>query len=70
MSELKPCPFCGDSSVELESGRHVASGLGYSADVNCECGASGAREYANTEEDAKERAVAAWNRRADPPEAP
>jgi Lar family restriction alleviation protein len=49
MSELKPCPFCGNAELYMDS-------MG-TWSVNCKCSAVGPNE------DTKERAVEAWNRR-------
>jgi Lar family restriction alleviation protein len=53
MSELKPCPFCGSESAEAER----AFGFYW---IGCHnCGAKGGSDLL------KEKAIEAWNRRAD-----
>ena len=62
MNELKPCPFCGESSVHIE--KHVAyTTTGYLYLVRCSnipfCGIRQTGFFT------EEEAVEAWNRRAD-----
>ena len=62
MNELKPCPFCAESSVHIE--KHVAyTPTGYLYLVRCSnipfCGIRQTGFFT------EEEAVEAWNRRAD-----
>ena len=62
-TELKPCPFCGGEAV-LES---YKARKGYEANIQCN---GGCILYMSTitydsEEEAVEAVVNAWNRRAD-----
>ena len=73
---LKPCPFCGSTSLKLEhkhNGTHYWTGT-HSATVRCnKCHARGgtasvkveAVERGCVDEETKRRAIDAWNRRAD-----
>jgi len=81
MEELKPCPFCGSKDVSVEIVRPYFMKEYYQsklAAAGChQCGAStqlfsaaysGNLEMRMTKrakESAKERAIIAWNRRAD-----
>lgn len=57
MNELKPCPFCGNMPEVIEDGYKAIA-------VHCfNCGADITAETAR-------KAVAAWNRRAQPDNAP
>ena len=59
MSELKPCPFCGHTEVELV-------GAGDNWLVGCKNGkCMGFVTVTDTGFGNKEIAIAAWNRRAD-----
>ncbi len=64
MSELKPCPFCSGKSIVVKTakcGRYIAC---------WECGCRTEEfetDYAGT---ARDKAVAAWNRRAQPANEP
>ena len=54
--ELKPCPFCGASKINIR----IKAGLFYIAYCNNNmCGCSVAREMS------EEKAIKKWNRRAD-----
>ena len=56
--EIKPCPFCGHMP------KHVGNGYGTSyLCVNDDCATSGSWSFRG--DDAKERALELWNRRAD-----
>ena len=58
MSELKPCPFCGEKDVRIVE--HTKIGEIYVPKgyyVNCLCGA---RFYSFSD---KQKAIEAWNRR-------
>lgn len=58
MAELKPCPFCGG-----EAKWYFKKPIGL---IGCgECGAIPFTYSANHEEDVKQKAIEAWNRRAD-----
>lgn len=62
MTELKPCPCCGETSVRIE--KHVAyTTTGYLYRVRCSnipfCGITQSGFYTEDE------AIEAWNRRAD-----
>lgn len=52
--DVKPCPFCGSSRVELHTRDRIHS---------VECGSCNARMPAYPMDTTKEQAVAAWNRR-------
>lgn len=64
MTEIKGCPFCGGNGVLTARGD--TEGV-YKAFVTCCCGGRSARAYqfglGATEEEAKTKAVTAWNRR-------
>ena len=64
MSELKPCPFCGGESVVVKTakcGRYIVC-------WDCGCRTEDFEtDYAGT---ARDKAVAAWNRRAQPANEP
>ena len=76
---LKPCPFCGGTSLKIESkhnGTHYYTGT-HSATVRCnKCHARGGTASCkvekgkyNADEETKQRAIEAWNRRVnDDPE--
>jgi Lar family restriction alleviation protein len=72
--ELKPCPFCGSTSLKIESkhhGTHYYSGT-HSATVRCcKCHARGGTASCKVEkgkyhadDETNQRAIEAWNRRA------
>lgn len=73
---LKPCPFCGGTSLKVESkhnGTHYWTGT-YSATVRCnKCHARGGTASIKVEdtkrgrvdEATRAKAIDAWNRRAD-----
>lgn len=74
-NELKPCPFCGSTSLKIESkhhGTHYYSGT-HSATVRCnKCHARGGTASCKVEKgkysadrETEQRAIEAWNRRAD-----
>ena len=74
MNELKPCPFCGSTSLKVESkhnGRLYYTGT-HSATVRCnKCHARGGTASCKVEKgkhradgDTEKRAIEAWNRRA------
>lgn len=67
MSELKPCPFCGnDRNIALTNEKHDHSG-GYF--IACpECDASTGLRYAMGD-DPRPLLIEAWNRRAQPTQA-
>ena len=57
VEELKPCPFCGDTDIEIIEPSECYDEF----EVQCqECGARS--EWENS----KEKAVANWNRRVKP----
>lgn len=76
-TELKPCPFCGGYSEIVR--KQICLDHGYRVDCT-QCGAKGTVVLVNhpkftyygldestryTEEQAKRKAIEAWNRRAD-----
>ena len=71
--ELKPCPFCGSTSLKIESKHNGQwSGTGtHSATVRCnKCHARGStasskagKKIYSASEEAKSKAVELWNRR-------
>jgi Lar family restriction alleviation protein len=72
--ELKPCPFCGSTSLKVESkhnGRNCHTGT-HSATVRCsKCHARGSTASSkagykiySVSEEAINRAIELWNRRA------
>ena len=62
-TELKPCPFCGGEAV-LEP---YKARKGYEANIQCNGGCLALMRTItyDTEEEAIENVVKAWNRRAD-----
>lgn len=64
MTKLKPCPFCGgEAEFEWWLGRK-----GFEASVSCECGALVTEGiYYDSQAEAEERTVKAWNQRHEPP---
>lgn len=67
-TELKPCPFCSRELLEIQYGEHERrkSIYRYTAKVVClNCFASVPNHgFDANYEDAKEKAIEAWNRRA------
>jgi len=73
--ELKPCPFCGatdhllhvDRQLDISMIGDCVANVGYSGNfykvVCLKCRACGGNEWEDTKEDAKQKAVVAWNRR-------
>lgn len=68
MDELLPCPFCGRTSSEDNAcqsaavhGRAVKSPIGPAWQIECVCGAHGARQLLAVD------AIQSWNTRATPP---
>ena len=53
MNEIKPCPFCGSNSLIIESNNSYFR-------INC-----GKCECHGPKEDTYEKAISAWNRRAE-----
>jgi Lar family restriction alleviation protein len=70
MSELNPCPFCGKTKlIRLETDFHPdRPQCNWTARVVClDCfGEARSHGFEWTEQEAKEKATAAWNRRAQP----
>ena len=75
MAGLKPCPFCGSTSLKVESkhnGTHYWTGT-HSATVRCnKCHARGSTASCKVDtnrygadEETKRKAIEAWNRRAE-----
>lgn len=63
IQELKPCPFCGGTEIELSCGTPDREGI--PKQMNCtECGASGPWDYAT--EESTEQQVKDWNTRPTP----
>jgi Lar family restriction alleviation protein len=61
---LKPCPFCGNSSIETQVCMKDREGTPTNM-VCADCGATGPWEY---EEDGHSgKAISAWNNRTEPP---
>lgn len=58
MNRLKPCPFCGSNSIQLD--KHKFYGLPDTYGVRCFCGAECKQFYRTPEE-----AIEAWNTRAE-----
>lgn len=56
--DLKPCPFCGSDRVTV---RNISDGK---QAVCKDCKSTGAPEFNGPDNDAHERARAAWNLRA------
>ena len=64
MTELKPCPICGDTRINIEEAK---DGLLYGAGVGClniNCDHIVIR-YALTQSKARKLAIEAWNSRAE-----
>ena len=60
--ELKPCPFCG-YEAEISGGRFDGKATSY---VMCKrCGAMGEFFFVSPKYASDDRAIEAWNRRAD-----
>lgn len=75
IQQLKPCPFCGGTSLKIESkhnGTHYYTGT-HSATVRCQkCHARGGTASCKVEKgkyradsETEQRAIEAWNRRID-----
>ena len=62
--ELLPCPFCGGKAQLL----HEHRGITYSYVICMKCAAQTDIFQISTEHSSDEKAVAAWNRRAEEPE--
>ena len=63
MTELKPCPFCGDKeSPHIHEHANSIEGDCHFV-VECECGAI-QHGYGKTDSTAIKRAIKAWNTRA------
>lgn len=66
MTELKPCPFCGNTKIGVVRSKYngVPSGDdGWCAEIKCKCGAD-MKFWALKKSWAEETAISAWNRRA------
>jgi len=66
MSELKPCPFCGGSDLEITPRKaHDDNDREYAKAVHCrDCMTVGPHEVGIGWCETDEEAVEAWNRRA------
>lgn len=65
MAELKPCPKCGSKALFEDSSFYFPL-FGYAIScLNINCEQEIVIRYGFTERDAKERAIRAWNRRAE-----
>lgn len=67
MTELKPCPFCGNTKIGVVRSKYngVPSGDdGWRAEIKCKCGAD-MKFWALKKYWAEETAISAWNRRAE-----
>ena len=61
MTELKPCPFCGQKVAELSSERFDGKDISY---VTCRrCGSRGEFFFVSPKYASAEKAIEAWNRR-------
>ena len=72
MTELKPCPFCGENPHTLVSYKYCGGGsLTLVAEVKCECGISRGIQFEAEKKDfqayidAFKAAIALWNRRVE-----
>ena len=72
MDNLKPCPFCGKNRLTINFNDRSPNLFPFSAHVLClNCLASvGAHGFEQTKAEAQARAVASWNRRAQPANEP
>ena len=66
MAKLKPCPFCGGKAELYHDTKHGSLSV-YSHVVctNRKCGVSGAWIIESTRYASDDRAIEAWNRRAE-----
>ena len=65
MAELKPCPFCG-GEAELKEKEYAMIGHKVQAYVRCKvCGTTSNYFSENIAYCANEKAIEAWNRRAE-----
>lgn len=70
MGELKPCPFCGRNLLDLEytyrenRGQYMYRWTAKIVCLNC-FGSAMTHWFEPTEEVAKQKAIEAWNRRAE-----
>ena len=55
MTELKPCPFCGGTDLNVKKGKY----MWWVECCNADCRASGGCQHY------KKEAIEAWNRRAE-----
>ena len=66
MTELKPCPFCGGIPKKIDTFNVAAGHKLNFAYVECShCGASARPYHESITKNFEERAIEAWNRRAD-----
>lgn len=68
---LKPCPFCGGTSIKFAVDRRAGTGMWHSGDdiwgLNCtDCGASHPNRY---NEHGRQLLIEDWNRRTPEPDA-
>ena len=60
MTDIKPCPFCGGAAV-LKTTPHIPSGTDYTPTcTDPSCAGRLTKKWTD-----KEKAIAAWNRRAE-----
>ena len=70
MPELKPCPFCGRNSLDLQytyredRGQYMYRWTAKIVCLNC-FGSAMTHGFEPTEEVAKQKAIEAWNRRCE-----
>lgn len=64
MTELKPCPFCGQDKISINEERGLHPGL-YRYSAECEwCSGTALGEACTSDSKAYDSAIEAWNTRA------